>query len=67
MHIHIEQTATGRYVVSEGGSWLPGVYASEAAARRAVDMDPEQLDALWQSALAASPDAVLALADLEDV
>ena len=65
MHIHIKQTAPGRYVVSEGGSWLPGVYASEAAARRAVDLDSEQLAALWQSALVASPDAVLTLDALE--
>ena len=65
MHIHVEKVAPDRYVVSEGGSWLPGAYDTEAAARRAVDLDPERLDTIWQAALAASPDAVLALADLE--
>ena len=63
MTIHIARVSSG-FVVSEDGSWLDGVYASDEAARFAVSVDPGALSELWQSALSRNPDALLTLDDL---
>lgn len=35
------------YVVSEGGTWLPGAYATEEAARLACTLEPSELERIW--------------------
>ena len=66
MAIHVEKVGAD-YVVSEGGCWVAGAYASEEAARMAVSLAPEALFELWRNALARNPDALLTLNDLQGV
>ncbi len=37
---------TNTYVISDGGGWLPGIYATEDAARAAFDVDVARLQAI---------------------
>lgn len=39
----------GGWLVSQHGTWVTGVYDSPSAAIAAVDADPSELDALWES------------------
>lgn len=64
MTIHVEKVGAG-YVVSDGGCWVEGAYASEEAARMAVSLTPEALTELWRNALARDPDALLSVSDLQ--
>ena len=64
MTIHVEKFGAG-YVVSEGGCWVEGAYASEEAARMAVSLTPEALAELWRNALARDPNALLSVNDLQ--
>lgn len=64
MTIHVEKVGAG-YVVSEGGRWVEGAYASEEAARMAVSLTPEALAELWRNALARDPNALLSVNDLQ--
>lgn len=45
-HIKITKVEDG-YVVSEGGTWLPGAYATEDAARLACALPPSELERIW--------------------
>lgn len=36
----------GGWVISDGGTWLPGVYESEAVARQAARLEVEVLESL---------------------
>lgn len=46
----VEVTAIGdHFVVSHHQVWLPGLYATIDAARRAVELDPHDLLARWQA------------------
>ncbi len=36
----------GTHQISDGGGWLPGIYADEATARRAFEVDAVTLQAL---------------------
>ena len=64
MTIHVEKVGAG-YVVSDGGCWGEGAYASEEAARMAVSLTPEALAELWRNALARDPNALLSVNDLQ--
>ena len=44
------------FVVSQKGCWVSGVYASEKAARMAVKLSPDDLEARWQACIKANPD-----------
>ena len=59
----ISKTPTG-YVVSENGTWVEGVYATEEAARKAVPIAPERLSQIWAAVLANDPDGVITEDDL---
>lgn len=39
----------GTYLISDGGGWIPGVFASREAAMRAFDVDPGELYRLQQA------------------
>ena len=53
----------GTFCVSDG-SWLPGVYDSEAAAKKAVKLDDTALANLWKKCLSEGRE-VLTLADVK--
>lgn len=38
--------AAGGFVVADSGTWLPGHYATEAAARHAASLSPDILQAI---------------------
>lgn len=63
MTIVIHETKPNRFVVSEHDCWVEGIYDSREAAAKAVSVDPDQLHAAWQRALA-SADPVLSIEDL---
>jgi hypothetical protein len=50
----------GTFVISDGGTWLPGVYETEQVAQAAIDMHDDSLYALWESVLAAGRDTITA-------
>lgn len=50
----IHKVKDGRYVISSGGSWLPGVYEDEATARYAFQFSDAALHHLQEIANGAS-------------
>ena len=54
----------GCFVVSDSGTALPGVYATEQLARAAAEIDCDDLQAMWDAVLADGRDTVTEL-DME--
>jgi len=50
MDIRIHKTSDG-YMVSDQGTWVPGVYESEAAAKLAGELSPDTVHFMWESVL----------------
>jgi len=48
--IRIHKTSDG-YMVSDQGTWVPGVYDSEVAAKLAGEMSPDKVHAMWEGVL----------------
>jgi len=40
------------FVVSDGGTWLPGVYQTRELAQIALEIDCDELNARWEAVLA---------------
>lgn len=57
-----------RYVVSQGGSWIPGVYESrETAVRATKELTPEQVQTLSARVCSVHrEDRVITAADIEE-
>lgn len=45
----IRSAGDGSFAASSGGSWLPGMYKTEKAARLAFRVDPSVLSAAWEA------------------
>ncbi len=62
----IYELGTGGFVISNRGGWLPGVYATRAAARYAFQFSDEDLSALNDERNAAPEDRPISTADLRE-
>jgi hypothetical protein len=63
--IRIHTTSDG-YMVSDQGTWVPGVYDSEKAARLAGELSPDAVHAMWEGVLDSGRDTAT-FADVQGV
>ena len=54
----IHKLQDGGFVVSDGGTWLPGVYQTRELAQAALEIDCDQLNARWGAVLADGRDTM---------
>lgn len=52
------------FVISDEGTWIPGVYDTENAAIAAAGLSPESVQAMWDQVLASGRDTAT-MADVE--
>ena len=48
--VRIHKTSDG-YMVSDQGTWVPGVYDSEEAAKLAGELSPDAVHVMWEGVL----------------
>lgn len=54
----IHKLQDGGFVVSDGGTWLPGVYQTRELAQAALEIDCDGLNACWEAVLADGRDTM---------
>lgn len=54
----IHKLQDGGFVVSDEGTWLPGVYETGELAQAALDIDCDELNARWEAVLASGRDTM---------
>ena len=54
----IHKLQDGGFVVSDGGTWLPGVYQTRELAQAALEIDCDELNARWEAVLANGRDTM---------
>ena len=52
----IHKLQDGGFVVSDGGTWLPGVYQTRGLARAALEIDCDELNDRWETVLSEGRD-----------
>ncbi|MCK7581016.1 MAG: hypothetical protein MZV65_38960 [Chromatiales bacterium] len=62
--IHIE-FVTDAFVAAVDGSWIDGRFDSEDTARKAAEIDPDRLNALWKTSLATGREGLITAEDLQ--
>lgn len=54
----VHKLQDGGFVVSDGGTWLPGVYQTQELAQAALRIDCDELNARWEAVLAEGRDTM---------
>ena len=54
----IHKLKDGGFVVSDEGTWLPGVYQTRQLAQAALDIDCDELNERWEAVLADGRDTM---------